>query len=218
MIKKFLMATLAIVALGAAVRPVSAQTFFGDVSTIDDSKGGIQGIFEVSTTKDASIANRWNVFVDFESATVVNPHPDVFRIGITLLDNPGLDTTSGFDVVSGSGGVPGQAYKSVFGPTFEFVLQPGGVRTLGKPVTSRVQSGVSFSGFVIIDPTSGTLPTSTVKGAHFRLEGSIGSGTGTFPPNDGVTPEGASLLLFLPGLIPVAVGLRRRRLNKPAGE
>jgi hypothetical protein len=28
------------------------------------------------------------------------------------------------------------------------------------------------------------------------------------------TPEGASLLLFLPGLIPVAIGLRRRRNNK----
>jgi len=31
------------------------------------------------------------------------------------------------------------------------------------------------------------------------------------------TPEGASLLMFLPGLIPVAVGLRRRR-NKAAGK
>jgi hypothetical protein len=30
------------------------------------------------------------------------------------------------------------------------------------------------------------------------------------------TPEGASLLLFLPGLIPVAVGLRQRRRNKSA--
>jgi hypothetical protein len=32
------------------------------------------------------------------------------------------------------------------------------------------------------------------------------------------TPEGASLLLFLPGLIPMAIGLRRRRSNKPSVE
>jgi hypothetical protein len=36
-------------------------------------------------------------------------------------------------------------------------------------------------------------------------------------PHGSSTPEGASLLMFLPGLIPVAVGLRRRR-NKAAGK
>lgn len=44
-------------------------------------------------------------------------------------------------------------------------------------------------------------------------------GAGSFNPNASpVTPEGSSLLLLLPGLIPVAVGLRRRRLNTPVGE
>jgi len=46
------------------------------------------------------------------------------------------------------------------------------------------------------------------------LGGGGGTGSHPFPPS---TPEGASLLMFLPGLIPVAVGLRRRR-NKAAGK
>jgi hypothetical protein len=43
-------------------------------------------------------------------------------------------------------------------------------------------------------------------------------GPGSPNPHVPVTPEGASLLLFLPGLIPVAIGLRRRRNNKPSVE
>lgn len=44
-------------------------------------------------------------------------------------------------------------------------------------------------------------------------------GSGSFNPNASpVTPEGSSLLLLLPGLIPVAVGLRRRRMKTPVGE
>lgn len=43
-------------------------------------------------------------------------------------------------------------------------------------------------------------------------------GHGSPNPNAFTTPEGSSLLLLLPGLIPVAVGLRRRRLNTPVGE
>jgi len=39
-------------------------------------------------------------------------------------------------------------------------------------------------------------------------------GPGSPNPHVPVTPEGASLLLFLPGLIPVAIGLRRRRSSK----
>jgi len=43
-------------------------------------------------------------------------------------------------------------------------------------------------------------------------------GAGSFHTNASpATPEGASLLMFLPGLIPVAVGLRRRR-NKSVGK
>lgn len=42
-------------------------------------------------------------------------------------------------------------------------------------------------------------------------------GSGSFIPHTPDTPEGASLLMFLPGLIPVAIGLRRRR-NKSIGK
>jgi len=43
------------------------------------------------------------------------------------------------------------------------------------------------------------------------------AGSGSFKSHVASTPEGASLLMFLPGLIPVAVGLRRRR-NQSVGK
>jgi len=71
---------------------------------------------------------------------------------------------------------------------------------------SALQAALHLGGTNGLD--SGVLYSAVGRTAHGQ---DVLGGFGSPGPHNSTTPEGASLLMFLPGLIPVAVGLRRRR-------
>jgi len=213
MIKNLFLVALVTAAIGAVTRPAVAQTHIaGNVTTIQTfglGPGVNQGLFRV-TADEVGLTNEYAISVSYLSTFSTSTTYPSFTddILVKLFSGPGgsvLDPISG-----GSGGVGAVTYGTgaSAGGKYEFSDPnegPGGAGT--------VTLGQTFLGDVFV-----TGPAE-ITGASFTLatqDGVDGSGQGFFTPS--VTPEGASLLLLLPGLIPVAVGLRRRRLNKPVGE
>jgi len=213
MIKKLFLVALATAALGVATRPALAQTHIsGNVTTIQTfgmGPGINQGLFKVSAD-EVGLTNEYAISVSYLSTFATSTTFPSFTddILVKLFSGPGgtvLDPISG-----GSGGVGAVTYNPSpsAGGKYEFSDPnegPGGAGT--------VTLGQTFLGDVFVSGPA------EITGASFTLatqDGVDGSGQGFFTPS--VTPEGASLLLLLPGLIPVAVGLRRRRQNKPVGK
>ena len=239
MFKKLIIAALAAVAVGAGSQSATAQKSFGgliktNLNTVN------QGLFHVSVTQETATSAFWDVSVYFVSkvpgATVANPFLDA--INVNLLDDPapsaGPDAQQPLLTPKHGGSLPtGKVGTQVGGPnppvtitgpfkpwTGSFPLNGNGKTTNAhfqnknnlNGTSGLVRNGFAFQGVIQLDQAH----SSPIRGAYFVIGGTgSGSGDAFFPP---VTPEGASLLLLLPGLIPVAVGLRRRRLNKPAGE
>jgi len=213
MIKKLFLVALATVAIGAFTRPAVAQTHIaGNVTTIQTFGAGPginQGLFKV-TADQVGLTNEYAISVSyvstFGSSTTFPAFTD--DILVKLFSGPGGTITD--PISGGSGGVGAVTYDTgaSAGGKFEFSDPHEGPAGPG-----TVTLGQTFLGDVFV-----TGPAE-ITGASFTLatqDGVDGSGQGFFTPS--VTPEGASLLLLLPGLIPVAVGLRRRRQNKPVGE
>jgi len=213
MIKKLFLVALVTAALGAGTRPVLAQTHIsGNVTTIQTFNTGPavdQGLFKVAAD-EIGLTNEYQISVTYLSTYSGSTTMPSFTddILVKLFSGPGGTVLDPITV--GAGGVGAFAYtpSPSAGGKYEFsdpTPGPGG--------GSIVTLGQTFVGDVFVSGPAG------ITGASFTLatqDGVDGSGQGFFTPS--VTPEGASLLLLLPGLIPVAVGLRRRRLNKPAGE
>jgi len=213
MIKKLFLVALVAAAVGAGTRPILAQTHIsGNVTTIQTFGTGPaidQGLFKVSAD-EIGLTNEYQITVSYlstySSSTTYPSFTD--DILVKLFDGPGGTITD--PISGGSGGVGAVTYDTnhAAGGKYEFTDPNEGPAGPG-----TVTLGQTFVGDVFV-----TGPAE-ITGASFTLatqDGVDGSGQGFFTPS--VTPEGASLLLLLPGLIPVAVGLRRRRLNKPAGE
>jgi hypothetical protein len=207
MIKHLFLVGLATATLGAATVPALAQVDIkGTVTTIQTNAahptGANQGLFSVEA-KQTSNPSVYDIFVNYLSTFAGNVQPPtnayVDEIQVTLFGTGGI---------TGAAGSVGAVNYSAFPVgAGAFFLDPG-----ANPA-GDVTLGQSFVGSVSVSPSF------VATGASFILttqNGANGSGSGNFSPS--VTPEGASLLLLLPGLIPVAVGLRRRRQNKPLGE
>jgi len=208
MTKHLFLVGLATATLGAAALPALAQVDIkGTVTTIQTTGSNPpanQGLFSVEAKQTAANSDVYDIFVNYLSTYPGNVQPPpiayVDEIQVTLF---GTGTP-----VAGSGSANGVAYTAFPVGSAEFFLDPG------QNPTGFVTAGQSFAGTITVGG-----PTFTATGASFTLatqNGLNGAGSGNFAPS--VTPEGASLLLLLPGLIPVAVGLRRRRQNKPVGE
>jgi len=224
MIKKLITATMLTAVCGAGTLPALAQTTISGVqkTTFTDNSGNHdQGYFNVQAMQSAPGSLLWHVTVSFNKAVPgVNPDTVILdQVVVRLLSTPNPPSTSGYPgetVASGGNamvtkGMVSQVNWNAFDLGQEmdyFDMKDNG---------SDVQSGlIADQGQVFTADITLQAGDPTVQGVYFDLIGS-GSGVGIFPGAP-VTPEGASLLLLLPGLIPVAVGLRRRRLKKPAGE
>jgi hypothetical protein len=223
MFKRLLMAVLVTAALGAGTRPVMAQQTFGGLLTTNLNQKDT-GTFHVSVTRETPTSSFWDVLVYYVSTAAGSPiaSPFLDQVNVSLLNNPSPsagDAARETLIAASNGKVGAGGVNGITGP---FLLWNNALngdedqalftnkRTNGTP--GRIRNGYAFTGKIQIDPTE-----PPVRGVYFQVGGfGSGSGDGFYPPS--FTPEGASLLLFLPGLIPVAIGLRRRRLNKPAGE
>jgi len=223
MIKKLLLVLLAAAALSAGTRPVLAQTTFnGQVKTTftDPSGNHDQGYFNVQAMQSAPGSLLWHVMVSFNHAVPgVNPDTvNLDEIVVKLLPSPNPPSPGVGELVASAGNAmvnKGQASQvnwdaAALAREADYTDQTD---AFGNDIVGGL---VSDQGQVFTADITLKAGDPTVQGVYFDLIGS-GSGSGIFPGAP-VTPEGASLLLLLPGLIPVAVGLRRRRLKKPAGE
>jgi len=223
MIKKLLLVLLAAAALGAGTRPVLAQTTFtGQVKTTftDPSGNHDQGYFNVQAMQSAPGSLLWHVMVSFNHAVPgVNPDTvNLDQVVVKLLPSPNPPSPGVGELVAGGGnamvnkGMISQVDwdTAVLQREVDYHDQTD---AFGNDIPSGL---ITDQGQVFTADITLQAGTPVVQGVYFDLIGS-GSGSGIFPGAP-VTPEGASLLLLLPGLIPVAVGLRRRRLKKPAGE
>jgi len=206
MIKRLFLVALATAAVGASTRPALAQTHLGGnvttIQTIGQGPGVKQGLFKVNVDEVGS-TNEYKISVSYLSTfTSSTTYPSfVDDILVTLFDGP--SGTAGVDpITGGTGGVGAVTYDAnpASGHRYEFSDPVNG------PNSGAVTLGQTFLGDVFV---SGPARITGAAVNLSTLDQIDGSGQGVF-----VTPEGASLLLFLPGLIPVAVGLRRRRLNK----
>jgi len=212
MIKRLLLVALATAALGAGTRPAVAQTnISGNVTTIQTFGAGPginQGLFKVSADQ-VGLTNEYAISVSYMSTFASSTTFPAFTddILVKLFSGPGGTVVDPISV--GAGGVGAVTYDPAHAPGNAYQFSD----PIEGPGNNSVTLGSTFLGDVFV-----TGPSS-ITGASFTLatqDGIDGSGQGFFTP--AVTPEGASLLLLLPGLIPVAVGLRRRRQNKPVGK
>jgi len=210
MIKHLFLVGLVTAAFGVVTLPALAQVdITGQVTTVQtDSKhpapGVLQGVFNVEA-KEVGHTNVYDIFVSWAQTlpgSFVKPSY-IDSIQVDLFEDGGDPDPIG----SGSGSVGAVVYTPTnLAGSFLFA-DPGA------SVAGRVTQGQSFVGQVTVTGDA------AITEAAFSLRtqgGKNGSGEGDFDAP--VTPEGASLLLLLPGLLPVAVGLRRRRLNKPDGK
>jgi len=212
MIKKLFLVALVTAAIGAVTMPVQAQTHIsGNVTTVQTfgSNPPInQGLFRV-TADEVGLTNEYAISVSYLSTyTTATTYPSFTDdILVKLFSGPG--GTINDPISGGTGGVGAVTYLTDYsGGKFEF-----GDPNEGPSGAGTVTLGQTFLGDVFVSGPA------VITGASFTLatqDGVDGSGQGFFTPS--VTPEGASLLLFLPGLIPVAIGLRRRRQNTPVGK
>ena len=227
MIKKLLVAAMITAAVGSGIQPALAAppTFIpGKVKITNSTNGGVgvdQGIFDVSVTQDndgfGHVVNPllWHVMVSYYKS-LNGFDPFIRKVEVKLYQTNAPDANSVGEPIAKNGASNGKVDSIDWDG---FVIQREGDflaptdDITGQDVAgSRIRQGHKFTGDILLRPNN-----HPIAGVYFNLVGSA-SGTGYFPGAAGVTPEGASLLLLLPGLIPVAVGLRRRRLNKPAGE
>jgi len=208
MIKQLFFVGLATAALGAATLPALAQVdISGQVTTIQTNAahplGANQGLFAVSADEVGN-TDVYNILVSYLStyggAAPVPAYID--EVQVNLLGTGGI--------VGGSGAVNGTAYNTILlgGP---ILFKDPGAAVAGR-VTAPAGTQFFAGQVTVAGPFAATGASFTLS----TLNGVDGSGSGNFTPS--TTPEGASLLLLLPGLIPVAVGLRRRRQNKLTGE
>jgi len=223
MIKKLMTATMLTAVFGAGTLPVLAQTVIpGQVKTTftDNTGNHDQGFFNVLATQDAPGSLLWHVTVSFKNA-VPGVNPDTVtldEIVVKLLPTPNPPSPGvGELVASGGNAMVNKGQVSQVNWDANALAREVDYFDQTDAFGNDVQAGlVTDQGQVFTADITLKAGTPTVNGVYFDLIGS-GSGSGIFPGAP-VTPEGASLLLLLPGLIPVAVGLRRRRLKKPAGE
>jgi len=223
MIKKLMTATMLTAVFGAGALPALAQTTISGTAktTFTDNTGNHdQGFFNVQVKQDSPGSLLWHVMVSFNHAVPgVNPDTvNLDEIVVKLLPSPNPPSPGVGELVASAGnamvnkGLVSQVNwdAAALAREADYFDQTD---AFGNDIVGGL---VSDQGQVFTADITLKAGTPTVNGVYFDLIGS-GSGSGIFP-GAGVTPEGASLLLLLPGLIPVAVGLRRRRLKKPAGE
>ena len=241
MYKKILISALLIAVLAGGTRSAMAgPTHYGGPlkTTFTDNahpQGVDQSVWDVSVTQVGGPTSLlWHVLVSWDHN--IAPEPQfVNQVDVRLLDTgnppdnnpPGepIDPVTAPPVTAPPGN--GQTTDGVTPYLWNAELQQQASQvsytaprkkkklrqTKGDPRPETwIRNGRSFSSDITLD-----LNSNPILGVYFGLTGS-GGGTGIYPGATGVTPEGASLLLFLPGLIPVVVGLRRRRLNKSVGE
>jgi len=227
MIKKLITATMLTAVFGAGALPVMAQTTISgsQKTTFTDNSGNHdQGFFNVQVQQASAGSLLWHVTVSFDHAVPgVNPDTvNLDKIVVRLLPvpappAPGVNVP-GELVASGGNAMVNKGLASQVNWDSLALAREVDYSDQTDPITGDDIVGglVTDQGQVFTADITLQAGDPVVKGVYFDLIGS-GSGTGIFPGAP-VTPEGASLLLLLPGLIPVAVGLRRRRLKKPAGE
>jgi hypothetical protein len=190
--KSLLIAALALAAGLFGARTASAQDTAGGTETV--SSGFLNSsVFSVLATQSSSNADLWTVTVDWNKDTGFLGGTTVDEVQVGFLNSAG--TVQGITNV-GSGGTGTNYTASSKSNIAEW--------TDSKSNKGEIEQGSSFTGSVTLSSLS-----NPVYSVEFALNG--GSFTPFVDPPGPATPEGQSLALLLPGLIPLAVMMRRRR-------
>jgi len=218
--RSLLVAALVIAAGFSVARPSAAQNSFGGSDPVIN--GTVEGTFTVLATQAAAGSSTWDITVKWLSdGAVTNDFVD--KIGVAF--NAGGTVDSAHNISDGTL----QSIASITG---------GGSAAAGSPApftgpwTTTYLSGIDLTGTVanFADPnTAPDVPpgptgavnylntftgqvkingSSTVSAVEFILANDGGS---TLWFGTAATPEGSSLALLLPGLIPLGMMLRKRR-------
>jgi len=212
--KKSIFIAALIVAAGLFLaRPSRAQLHAGGVLPVVNgdlpsppnppNSPNIEGTFNVLATQAST--DVWDITVSWLSnVNVPNDYIDDIQIkfsggGVvsngTIAGNEDLVT-----ILGGTGSVGATNYSPFLHPG-DTEIEGQDPNTNGPPPTGAVDNGNSYSGTVTLAPGS-----NPITGVEFTISND-GGGTLWFA----TTPEGSSLALLLPGLIPLGLILRRRR-------
>jgi len=195
-IKKISVVALALVGCLFAVRPAGAQGSAGGQETV--SGGFFQSsTFNVLATQSAPNSDLWTVTVSWAKNSGLGAYDaDEVQVGFLNSSNK-LQTISS----AGSAGVGSTTYnKTGSTSTIEDWSDPSIDEIFG---IGTIKQGSSFTGTVQLSSSS-----NPIYAVEFALNG--GSFTSFVDPPITGTPEGQSLALLLPGLIPLALIARRR--------
>jgi len=217
--KKSLLIAALVVAAGMFVaRPSYAQlTAEGDLGTLNSSNQ-TEGTFHVNATQASPGSLTWNVTVNWVSDGPAAPPSGSFLDQIQVVMSAG-GTVSNGQISAGemdqtidslSGGVSLLALPHTytawatetenFGAEADFV-DPG--KAGHHNATNPVNDLELFNGTITLDALSGP-----ITAVQFTIS-NTGAGEEWFGTSP--VPEGASLALLLPGLIPLALVVRRSR-------
>jgi hypothetical protein len=213
--KSLLVAALVVAAGLFVARPSSAQLVAsGDLGTLNSSNQ-LEGTFSVLAAQQSPGSLTWNVTVAWVSNGPAAPTGGAFLDDISMRLNSGGTVTAG----QISGGV-NQLIDSTTGGVngINWVQQdslPLRISNMSDPGTNAgdasptapvdgLNGGLDFfSGTITLDGSSGP-----ITAINFDIS-NTGSGEEWFGTE--LTPEGSSLALLLPGLIPLGLILKRKR-------
>jgi hypothetical protein len=193
--KSLLIAALALAAGLFGARTASAQGTAGGTVTVTALGVLESSMFNVLATQNAAGSDLWNVAVSWnkDTSTFFGQSVTVDEVQVGFFNTAGK--LQGIATV-GAGGT-GTAYdpSSSSNSTVGNWSDP-------KSNKGEIEQGSSFAGSVTLSGAS-----NPVYSVEFALNGGSWN-TFVDPPS---TPEGQSLALLLPGLIPLAIMVKRRR-------
>jgi hypothetical protein len=205
---KNILLTGLVVAAGLFVaRPSSAQLVAGgNINVVNGST--TEGTFNVLATQSSPGSDVWNIAVKWVAdVSVTNDYIDDVQLkfsgGGTVTDGSISSNEFLQTITSGTGSV-GATNWSPFVHTSGTEIEAQDPNSDGPPPTGAVDAAESFTGQVTLNGAS-----NPITAIEFTLSNN-GGGTEWFAASP-ATPEGSSFALLLPGLIPLAMMLRKRR-------
>jgi len=213
--KKSIIIAALVVAAGLFVaRPSAAQSAGGQI--ISQNGATNEGTFNVLATEISTYV--WDVSVTYVNTITVPPeYAYAFLDGLNVQFYSGASVngtelaTSGTSgtIASATGGVGAITWNGgleLGGPSWQYqdTQQAGGPN--GFTTAGLITNGQTFTGTVTLDSSAANAAVdSSINVVKFGVQNS-GEVNAWF-----ATPEGDSLALLLPGLIPLGLILRRRR-------